>query len=963
MPMSDGDLGTDSVPQASAGAGSAERTRWSLITELVGEAWNLEPAQRAAYLAESCGGDYALLNEVHALLGERESVSGFLECPAFGEERLTNGATLGSYIIEEKIGEGGMGVVYRGRDDRLERSVAIKVVRFFGGPEQRHREQFLHEARTTAALNHPDIVTIYDVGTTADDDFIVMEYVQGNTLDRLLDKRGALDLAEVLRIGEHVADALAYAHDQRIIHRDLKPGNIILTESGGIKILDFGLAKQLGRSNVPSDEAARGGQTPRSTMSSLWGNVAGTVSYMAPEQAEGAKVDERSDLFSFGCVLFEMITGQKAFRGADAAETLAKIRKAEHRSIRALVPGLPLELATVVGGCLELDPQRRPHSAGEVGAVLKRARATIEGRGRRLKQVVLISAGLVLAGLLAASLRDPSRSRASGPTLHALPLTGDVASEFTPSVSPDGRSVAYAAQGSQANRRQIFVRAVRGGVSRSLTSGSQDDMNPSWSPDGTRVAFRRVSESAGTEVWTVGTDGGAEQRAGIISRFMEVTHRGLLCWPKDQWLIVSGRSSPGEAAALYRLTIETGEQVRITEPVPKSLGDFSPQVSRGGRFLAFVRVSTWNNSSIHVQPLTGSLLPDGPPRRIDTGALRPSSVAWTFEGDELVFTAGFADHSLWRIGLGQGQTPRRLDIVGADDGLGPSASAGDTMAFARVREEAQIWRLDLTSKQASVTEPLISSLRMNLRPQYSPDGERVSFISLRSGYAEIWVADAGGLKPAAVTSNSDPSTGDPFWSPDGKFLAFNAAPGGQYDIYRLSATGGTSVQLTRDPAMDMQPSWSRDGHWIYFASNRSGAFHIYKVPPEGGEAVRVTTHPGFATTESPDGSHLYFTESDASVTRLWRLDKHTGREEPLNVSLRTRNFVPVPDGIYFESPSSSDTRPEIRFLSLQSMKTTSVHQLEDDPPPGLLSMSPDGRFLLFTKYKYDSHVMVVNGFR
>ena len=259
--------------------------------------------------------------------GERESVSGFLECAALGEERLPNGTTLGSYTIEERIGEGGMGVVYRGRDDRLGRSVAIKVVRPFGGPE-RHREQFLHEARTTAALNHPDIVTVHDVGTTARNDFIVMEYVQGDTLDKLLGKDGALDLSEVLRIGEHVADALAYAHDKQIIHRDLKPGNIILTEGRGVKILDFGLAKQLGAPAVTLDDAAQGTQTLRSTMSSLWGNVAGTVSYMSPEQAEGAKVDERSDLFSFGCVLFEMITGQKAFRGGDAAETLAKIRKA-----------------------------------------------------------------------------------------------------------------------------------------------------------------------------------------------------------------------------------------------------------------------------------------------------------------------------------------------------------------------------------------------------------------------------------------------------------------------------------------------------------------------------------------------------------------------------------------------------------------------------------------------------------
>src|SRR5215472_13110706 len=221
-----------------------EASRWKRITELVGDAWNMGLAERAAFLGKECDHDSTLLAEVQALLSEQESLSDFLECDVL-EDRLPKGTKLGSYIIEDKIGEGGMGVVYRGRDDRMGRIVAIKVVRFLGVPAQGHREQILHEARTTAALNHPNIVTIYDVGSTAGNDFIVMEYVEGKTLDKFFRDGNTLQLAEALRIGEQVARALAHAHSKRIIHRDLKPGNIIVTENHGAKVLDFGLAKQL----------------------------------------------------------------------------------------------------------------------------------------------------------------------------------------------------------------------------------------------------------------------------------------------------------------------------------------------------------------------------------------------------------------------------------------------------------------------------------------------------------------------------------------------------------------------------------------------------------------------------------------------------------------------------------------------------------------------------------------------
>jgi len=339
-------------------------------------------------------------------------------------------------------------------------------------------------------------------------------------------------------------------------------------------------------------------------------------------------------------------------------------------------------------------------------------------------------------------------------------------------------------------------------------------------------------------------------------------------------------------------------------------------------------------------------------------------VTWGNQESELIFGAGFADHNLWRVAFRPGATPRRLNVVGADGGLNASLSSNGTMVFAREREDADVWRLGL--KPGKSTSPpaqsLISSFAVNLRPQYSPDGQKISFISLRSGYAEVWVSDSNGMRATALTARSDPSTGDPYWSPDGKFLVFIAAPEGRYHIFKQPITGGEAIQLTHDPAMHVQPSWSRDGRWIYFASNRPGVFAIYKIPSEGGEAIQVTEHPGFAAIESPDGNFLYFTESDSPVVRLWRRDKGRGTEEPLDVLVWNRNFAPVQDGLYLEGSYGPQQIPGIWFLSLRDRKIRLLHRVEGVAPPGFLSVSPDRKYLLYTKYKLDSHVMIVHGF-
>ena len=334
--------------------------RWQQIEKIYHSALELEESQRAAFLEKACAGDEALRQEVESLLRSEPSGDRFIEEPALevaakmiAHEKPESllGQQLGSYQILSLLGTGGMGVVYKARDTRLKRSVAIKVLPADQVSDPERKRRFIQEARAASALNHPNIITIHDIGSEGGIDFIVMEYVAGKTLDQLIPRKG-MRLNETLKLAIQMADALAKAHSAGIIHRDLKPTNVMVTDDGLVKVLDFGLAKL---TEVESDE----GGTRTTQLQTEEGTIVGTVSYMSPEQAEGKKVDARSDIFSFGAVLYEMVTGQKAFQGDSKMSTLAAILKQEPKPISQLVPGIPRDLEKIINRCLRKDPGRR----------------------------------------------------------------------------------------------------------------------------------------------------------------------------------------------------------------------------------------------------------------------------------------------------------------------------------------------------------------------------------------------------------------------------------------------------------------------------------------------------------------------------------------------------------------------------------------------------------------------------
>jgi len=429
------------------------RERFQEAKRIYNSALEREPHQREAYLKEACAGDEALRKEVESLLAFQSEAKEFFKAPAIeaGANALANdphvdltGRTLLHYSITEKIGEGGMGVVYKARNLHLDRSVAINVLPPEAVADPERKRRFLQEAKAASGLNHPNIIQVYDINSDGGVDFIAMEHIAGRTLDRHIGRRG-LPLGDALKYAVQIADALAAAHAAGIVHRDVKPANVIVTEKGFIRVLDFGLAKLT--QPMPSDISGE-----VSAMKSLTeeGRIMGTVAYLSPEQAEGKPVDARSDIFSFGSVLYEMVTGRRAFQGDSNLSTLSAILKQEPVPCG---PGIPADLEEIISRCLHKDPARRFQYMADVKVELEELREQTEpghkengvpvspALGRKSAVWGALSVLVILAAIgIFYFLRRASRE---APAIRVIPLTSYRGSAILPTFSPDGNHLAH----------------------------------------------------------------------------------------------------------------------------------------------------------------------------------------------------------------------------------------------------------------------------------------------------------------------------------------------------------------------------------------------------------------------------------------------------------------------------------------------------------------------------------------
>ena len=884
------------------------------------------------------------------------------------------GQNISHYSILEKLGEGGMGVVYKARDTHLDRFVAIKVLPAEKVADPERKQRFVQEAKAASSLNHPNIVTIYDIGQAEGVDFISMECVAGKTLDRLIPRHG-MRLNEALKCAVQIADALARAHSAGIVHRDLKPGNIMVNEHGLVKVLDFGLAKLTEATPAEGDESTL---TMRPTTEE--GKIVGTVAYMSPEQAEGKKVDARSDIFSFGSVLYEMVTGGPAFHGDTKASTLAAILKDNPRPASQLVDGLPREVERLISRCLRKEVNQRFQHMDDVKIVLEELKeesdsGVLGAAGvsrpkprRRLAWALSVAAVLVLAAVGVWLFR--SQSEAPRAPLAVVPLTTYPGSEEGPSFSPDGTEVAFAWDGEKQDNWDIYVKQIGVEPPYRLTNDPAMDYSPAWSPDGRFIAFLRGLSASKTAIMFMPQRGGSERILAEIDGTVASELRGpYLSWtPDSKWLVGPASTTGQRGWALHLYSTETGEQRTLTNPPSEEIGDTAPAVSPDGRTLVFSRVSPdFYNVTLWLLRLGEGYRPLGKEEKVQSGNMTNLGAAWLPDGSEFVVSSGTGMNlGLWRMALSNGAIPKRINLD-ASNAFTPAISRlGNRLAFATVKYDLNIWRIDLKGPGQEPGKPtrFIASTQAELYVDFSPDGRRIAFVSQRSGTDEIWTCDDDGSKAVQLTSFGGAEVYGASWSPNSQNIAFTAVQKGMKDdVYVISANGGAPRRLTTHPAEDKWPYWSHDGKWLYFTSTRSGREEIWKMPSSGGEAVQITRNSGHMPEESADGKFLYYMKGWPRAVSVWRASVDGNQEAKVLDSVHRDGLWTVgKEGIYFFRTPDKMGHSDICFHEFTTGQTRKILTIQR--PVYHIAVSPDGRTILYPQFdEIGSDLVLVENFR
>jgi len=884
---------------------------------------------------------------------------------------LAAGTRLGPYEVLGPIGAGGMGEVYRARDSRLGRDVAIKVLPADRLSDEAQRARFVREARAASALNHPNIVTIHEIESEGGVDFIAMELVAGRTLRTLIPRQG-LPIPEVLRISIPLADALAAAHAAGIVHRDLKPANVMVTPQGIVKVLDFGLAKLVQAHKAgPEETTAAAKEGPLSQP----GAVAGTFGYMSPEQASGGSVDARSDVFSFGLLLYEMVTGQRPFGGGSSAEMLAALLKEQPKPPSELVPDVAKELERIILRCLRKEPDRRFQHMTDLKVELQEVKeeadaqasapagaATAMRRSRRRWGAWVVASALVLAAATGVTLWR-GRPELPPPTVVQLTSMRRVAGG---SFSPDGTQIAFASAGDDGANWDIWLKIVGEAEARRLTNDPAPEGFPAWSPDGTQIAFLRDAGTPGSPLntfWHAAAVHLVSPLGGAARRLSDFPVRLQLSWsPDGRWLAASKAGVDG-MRGIHFISVATGEPRAVTFPRPPAV-DVNPAFSPDGRALAYASCEGAEFNPIcdvHVLSLDAGLRPLGEARPLTRQRLWNLGVAWTRDGHSIVYSANPGPH-LWRVRADGTALPERLELAGRG-ATGPSTASGrDRLAFFRRLWDPDIYRL----RPGVPPTPLVESTFTDFWAQYSPDGRRIAFNSGRAGDTEeVWLVDADGSNPTRLTRGPGRGQGSPRWSPDGRWIAFDSqAESGPVDVWMIRVDGSGLHQVTHDPANETGPSFSRDGRFLYFTSNRTGRDEIWQVAVGGGTEEQITREGGSGPAlESFDGRCLYYRRASDRVL----LARQTTGGEARTILRCVDDYTVESRGIlYLECagpPGSAGSRRKLRRWDAATGQDRLVASIEATIVIGL-SVSPDGRTILYGHSSWGTaDLMMIENFR
>jgi eukaryotic-like serine/threonine-protein kinase len=799
---------------------------------------------------------------------------------------LSPGTRLGAYEIVSLVGSGGMGEVYRANDTRLDRTVAIKVVagRVTVNPEFRIR--FEREARHIAALNHPRICTLFDVGHQDEISFLVMEYLEGETLSHRL-RKGPLSLEQTLKIGIEMCDALATAHRHGIVHRDLKPGNVMLTKSGA-KLLDFGLALSVASPmSSPIDETLSPTQAYRLVAEDI---LVGTLPYMAPEQISGGRIDDRTDIFAIGALLYEMATGTRAFEGDDRGDLIVKILDRNPLALSERVATVPPAFERVVKKCMAKDPDERWQSARDLLDELKwidamRASPAFAPAmpGRRPRMFAIVAAAAVTIAALAAAGAYFARPGNEPPVIKLALLPPDGAQFANYAVSPDGTRMVFAATGN--GTTQLWTRSLDAIAAHPL-AGTTDPHDPVWSPDGQSIAFfadgklKRIAASGGS-VQTIcdapdgrgatwGDSGlivfapnilGALARVpaaggkptpvtSLAAERQEDSHRQPFFLPDGRHFLFIARSAKREDSRVDIGSLDSAERIHLLNIESKAV--YTPP-----GYVLFLSGGT--EGGLMALPFDARRLrASGDPIPVD--AQMPFDVS-TFSASStgvLAFTSVPAHRLMWFDRSG-----KPLPITSSADRISNIAlSADGTRVAARrfFQGNYDIWMMDLAR---GTTSRVTSNPAPDGAPVWSPDGETIAFSSERDKAGSIYVTEASGSGAEEALLSSDQPNEPTDWSSDGRFLLFTRQdPVTLKDLWALPLFGDRrAFPVLQTQFIEEQAHLSPDGQWIAYVSNESGKWEVYLQPfPRASGKWQVSTAGGSQPRWRRDGRELYFVD-------------------------------------------------------------------------------------------------------
>ena len=886
------------------------------LSELFHSALARDPSTRDAFLDEACRDDQGLRRELARLLAAQADAGSFLDAPvgAPAPVRLEPGTRLGSYSVTAFIGAGGMGEVYRARDPRLGREVAIKLLPEDEAGDAERRARFAREARAIAALNHPNIVTIHSIEESEGRHFLTMELVQGKTLRELLPPDG-LPIDRLLAMAIPLADAIGTAHVHGIVHRDLKPANVMVTPDGRVKVLDFGLAKlkapeELSESTALASAATKDGQ------------LVGTVAYMSPEQADGREVDSRTDVFSLGVVLFELATGQRPFKGDSNVSLLSSIMKDVPPPVTELRPELPRELGRLIRRCLAKDPSRRYQSALDLRNDLEDLRDADEGRESALiptpssksRAALVLGVGslaLVLGGALSTIIglwrgqpdAQPAFRFQVPMTPASLERPGTLAwiasgrpDTQTLALSPDGRHLAFV--GTEKSVERLYVRTLdREGAAVAL-DGTESARAPAFSPDGAWIAFwsNPTRQAGGGRLRKIPREGGPVTDIAAVDAFVSASwgegNQIVFGTNEMAWKVSAAGGTPEE---LKHLRQSDAESIRF------------PQLIDSRTILYTIVYGHVSEAEIAIEPLSGGsriiLIKDGIDGRIVAGryllfmrrgtlwAAGFDAVGQRLSGPPVavvhnVMQAYTSVNSGIETGTGHYACSSGGHLVYASGGVHPEietvptwfdrqgnaspVSMSERRPYGGPRLSADGRKVVFPTRGADpglfvhdFARETTTRLRFDGRPWWplwTPDGGTIVFSGETRGLTALYAIPADGSRPAKRLTDLRRSGLQPAsWATERELLVTEQTPQTGRDISRLDLNTRLIHPVLHRPGPQAYPTVSPDGQWLAYASGESGGYEVFLAPyPALNWRIQVSNNGGSAPAWTRRGRELLF---------------------------------------------------------------------------------------------------------